>query len=186
MSSLLALSLSIGVLGGIWAYLALGPLAGFVLVWAGFIAWGCYFHSGGDGKALTKTICGNIYGVVIAWIALLIIFKFGAGDAGVVAIAVVVAITGVLSGHRRVNGRAFGGSGQRLWLCRDRRLHAARIGGAGQSVGRGLRQPGAAADCVHGSGRHLRLDLRRSRESDHKERLKASFAKQRAACVKND
>lgn len=49
----------------------LGPLAGYVLVWAGFIAWGCYFHSGGDSKALTKTICGNIYGVVIAWIALL-------------------------------------------------------------------------------------------------------------------
>jgi hypothetical protein len=93
MSSLLALSLSIAVLGGIWAFLALGPLAGFVLVWAGFIAWGCFFHSGGDVKALTKTICGNIYGAIIAWIALLIIFKFGAGDAGVIAIAVVVAVT---------------------------------------------------------------------------------------------
>ncbi|MGH8717479.1 MAG: DUF1097 domain-containing protein [Burkholderiales bacterium] len=93
MSSLLALSLSIAVLGGIWAFLALGPLAGYVLVWAGFIAWGCYFHSGGDSNALTKTICGNIYGIVIAWIALLIIFKFGAGDAGVIAIAVVVAVT---------------------------------------------------------------------------------------------
>src|SRR5437870_4434944 len=32
-----ALSLSIAVLGGIWAFLALGPLSGFVLVWAGFI-----------------------------------------------------------------------------------------------------------------------------------------------------
>src|SRR4051812_32415847 len=35
---LFALSLSIAVLGAVWAYLALGPLAGFVLVWAGFIA----------------------------------------------------------------------------------------------------------------------------------------------------
>lgn len=93
MSSLLALSLSIAVLGGIWAFLALGPLAGFVLVWAGFIAWGCYFHSGADSKALSKTICGNIYGAVIAWIALLVIFRFGAGDAGVAAIALVVGIT---------------------------------------------------------------------------------------------
>jgi hypothetical protein len=93
MSSLLALSLSIAVLGGIWAYLALGPSPDFVLVWAGFIAWGCYFHSGGDTKALTKTICGNIYGIVIAWIALLIIFKTGVADAGVIAIAIVVAVT---------------------------------------------------------------------------------------------
>lgn len=38
MSKITALSLSIAVLGGIWAYLALGPLAGFVAVWAGFIA----------------------------------------------------------------------------------------------------------------------------------------------------
>src|SRR5262245_32123346 len=73
MPQLVALSLSIAVLGAIWAYLALGPLAGFVLVWAGFIAWGCFFHTGGDQKALIKTICGNIWGVFVAWIALLII-----------------------------------------------------------------------------------------------------------------
>lgn len=93
MSSLLSLSLSIAVLGGIWAFIALGPLAGFVLVWAGFIAWGCFFHSGGDTKALTKTICGNVYGAFVAWIALLIIFRFGVGDMGVAAIAAVVAVT---------------------------------------------------------------------------------------------
>ncbi|MGQ0658470.1 MAG: DUF1097 domain-containing protein [Chromatiales bacterium] len=93
MSSLLALSLSIGVLGGIWAYLALGPLSAFTLVWAGFIAWGCFFHTGGDNKALLKTICGNIYGIFIAWIALLVIFKTGIADKGVVAIAIVVAVT---------------------------------------------------------------------------------------------
>ncbi len=93
MSSLLSLSLSIAVLGGIWAFLALGPLAGFVLVWAGFIAWGCFFHSGGDSKALTKTICGNIYGAFVGWIALMIIFTFGIGDHGVAAIAALVAVT---------------------------------------------------------------------------------------------
>src|SRR5689334_11207314 len=51
---LFALSLSIAVLGAVWAFLALGPLSGFVLVWAGFIAWGCFFHTGGDQKALVK------------------------------------------------------------------------------------------------------------------------------------
>jgi hypothetical protein len=37
MLELLALSVSVAVLGGIWAFLALGPLAGFALVWVGFI-----------------------------------------------------------------------------------------------------------------------------------------------------
>jgi hypothetical protein len=79
MPQLVALSLSIAILGAIWALLALGPLFGYVLVWAGFIAWGCFFHTGGDQKALVKTICGNIYGIIVAWIALLIIVKGGFG-----------------------------------------------------------------------------------------------------------
>lgn len=93
MPQLVALSLSIAVLGAVWAFLALGPLAGFVLVWAGFIAWGCYFHTGGDTKALIKTICGNAYGVVIAWIALLIIVKGNVLGMGTVAVAIVVGVT---------------------------------------------------------------------------------------------
>ena len=66
MSKVTALSVSIALLGGLWAFLALGPLAGSVLVWAGFIAWGSFFHSGGDAAALQKTIVGMIYGAVIA------------------------------------------------------------------------------------------------------------------------
>ncbi len=74
MPQTIALSLSIAVLGAIWAFLALlDPLSNFLLVWAGFIAWGCFFHTGGDNKALMKTIVGNVYGVIVAWIALLII-----------------------------------------------------------------------------------------------------------------
>lgn len=72
MSKLTALSVSIAVLGAIWAFLALGPLAGFVVVWAGFIAWGCFFHTGADMAALQKTIIGMSYGAVIAGIALLL------------------------------------------------------------------------------------------------------------------
>jgi hypothetical protein len=90
---LTALSLSIAVLGAIWAYLALGPLAGFVLVWAGFIAWGCFFHCGGDQKALIKTICGTAYGAVIAWIALLIITHLPENSMGALLPAIVVGVT---------------------------------------------------------------------------------------------
>ena len=90
MSQLTALSVSIAVLGGIWAFLALGPLSGLVLVWAGFIAWGCYFHTGGDDAALKKTIAGNIYGAFIAWIALSIIVKL---PPGALLAALVVGVT---------------------------------------------------------------------------------------------
>jgi hypothetical protein len=93
MSKLLALSLSIAVLGAVWAFLALGPLAGFVLVWAGFIAWGCFFHSGADEKALSRTIAGNVYGAIVAWIALLIIVHVPMPSLGVAWPAVVVGVT---------------------------------------------------------------------------------------------
>ncbi len=93
MPQLTALSLSIGILGGVWAYLALGPLAGFVLVWAGFVAWGCLFHRGGDDKALKTTIVGNAYGVVIAWIALLFIVKVPVEALGTAWPALVVGVT---------------------------------------------------------------------------------------------
>ena len=93
MPQLLSLSLSIAVLGAIWAFLALGPLSGFVLVWAGFVAWGCFFHTGGDDAALTKTIVGNIYGIVIAWIALLIIVNVPVASLGTVWPAIVVGVT---------------------------------------------------------------------------------------------
>ena len=93
MSQLTALSVSIAVLGGIWAFLALGPLSGLVLVWAGFVAWGCYFHTGGDIAALKKTIAGNIYGALIAWVALNIIVNVAMPALGTVWPAIVVGVT---------------------------------------------------------------------------------------------
>jgi len=93
MSQLVGLSLSIAVLGAIWAFLALSPLSGYVLVWAGFIAWGCFFHSGGDNKALMKTICGTVYGAIVGWIALLIIVNVSVASLGAVWPAIVVGVT---------------------------------------------------------------------------------------------
>jgi hypothetical protein len=93
MSELLALSVSVAVLGGIWALIALGPISGYALVWAGFIAAGCFFATGSDTKALMKTIIGMIYGAVIAWIALLIIGKVPVPSLGVVWPAIVVGVT---------------------------------------------------------------------------------------------
>jgi Protein of unknown function (DUF1097) len=93
MPHLVALSSSIAVLGAVWAFFALGPLSGFLLVWAGFIAWGCFFHTGGDNKALIKTVAGNAYGAFVAWIALLIIVYIPIAGLGVVWPAIVVGVT---------------------------------------------------------------------------------------------
>jgi Protein of unknown function (DUF1097) len=93
MTELLALSVSVAVLGGIWAFIALGPLGGFALVWVGFIAAGCFFAAGGDAKALSKTIVGMIYGAIVAWIALLIIAKVPIPALGTVWPAIVVGVT---------------------------------------------------------------------------------------------
>jgi hypothetical protein len=73
MPDLLALSVSVAVLGGVWAFIALGPLGGYALVWVGFIAAGCFFAAGADTKALSKTIVGMIYGAILGWITLLIV-----------------------------------------------------------------------------------------------------------------
>jgi hypothetical protein len=93
MPQLVALSISIAVLGAVWAFLALGPLAGFVLVWAGFIAWGCFFHTGGDTNALIKTIAGTAYGALVGWVALLIIVHVPMPSASAVWPAIVVGVT---------------------------------------------------------------------------------------------
>jgi Protein of unknown function (DUF1097) len=93
MSKIVALSISIAALGAVWAYLALGPLAGSVLVWAGFIAWACFFHTGGDNAALQKTIIGMIYGAVVAGVALYLVGLNPLGLAGAVGPAVYVGVT---------------------------------------------------------------------------------------------
>ena len=93
MTELLALSVSVAVLGGIWAFIALGPLASLALVRVGFIGAGCFFAAGGDTKALTKTIVGMIYRAIVAWIVLLIIAKVPVPSLGTVRPAIVVGVT---------------------------------------------------------------------------------------------
>ena len=124
MSPLLALSLSVGALGGIWAFIALGPLGGYALVWAGFIAAGCFFAAGGDTKALTKTIVGIIYGAVIAWIALLIIAKVPMPALGYGLARDRRRRHGVLSRYRLIRRSALRRPRQCLRLCRTGRLYA--------------------------------------------------------------
>jgi hypothetical protein len=77
MDVLVALAVSIGILIAAWTYVALGPAA--LPVWAGIVAWGCFFAAGGKTTGLTKTIASNLSGVLWAYLALMAANSFGGG-----------------------------------------------------------------------------------------------------------
>lgn len=71
MTMLIALFISVGILGGVatWLFLSVGS----IMIWAAFLSWACFFHSGGDEAALKSTIVCNAFGVFCAWIAAIVI-----------------------------------------------------------------------------------------------------------------
>ena len=77
MDVLVALAISIGVLIAGWTYVALGVAA--LPVWAGIVAWGCFFAAGGKTTGLSKTIAANLSGVLWAFLALTAWKSFGGG-----------------------------------------------------------------------------------------------------------
>jgi hypothetical protein len=77
MDALVALAISIGILIAGWTYLALGVAA--LPVWAGIVAWGCFFAAGGKTTGLAKTVAANLSGVLWAFLALQAANRFGGG-----------------------------------------------------------------------------------------------------------
>ena len=96
MTPLVALALSIGVLGGIATalYMKVG-----LAIWAGFIAWACFFHTGGDAEALKKTIIGNLFGIFCAAVAAWLLLSTNLGAAGPAVIVGVTVFLMVLAAH---------------------------------------------------------------------------------------
>lgn len=94
MPMLTALAISIGVLGGVAAWLFVGPLAMLGLqIWAAFVAWAAYYHSGGKTASLRTNIPAHIWGAFMGWLALYGIV-LSSGALGVpVAAGICVAIT---------------------------------------------------------------------------------------------
>lgn len=74
-------SITIAVLGGILTWLFLLEGTGPILFWAALVAWACFIQGGGDATALKNTIIGNILGIVIGWIAVILIVSIPAADA---------------------------------------------------------------------------------------------------------
>lgn len=71
MSELTSLAISVALLGGVCTWFTLS--VGVLLIWAAFAAWACFFHSGGDVRALRTTIVSNCFGVFTAWLTAVVI-----------------------------------------------------------------------------------------------------------------
>ena len=80
MSANTALAISVGVLGAVATWLFLGPLGGALAIWAAFIAWGCFFHCGGQEQGLQSAILNNAAGAIIAGITLFVVTQTGLAD----------------------------------------------------------------------------------------------------------
>ncbi|BBE72543.1 DUF1097 domain-containing protein [Oharaeibacter diazotrophicus] len=93
MNLVTALAVVIGVLGAVATYLFLGPAGGLGLqIWAAFIAWAAFFHSGGGEAALKTNIPAHIWGSLCATVALILVTNVGIGELPVTA-AVWVGVT---------------------------------------------------------------------------------------------
>jgi len=79
MDLITALSISIGVLGGIAALWMLSPVGFGLQIWIAFIAWATFYHCGGKEAGLTKTITHNVFGAILAYIALLLVTQIPLG-----------------------------------------------------------------------------------------------------------
>ena len=76
MKLITALAVSISILAVAATYLSLGTALG-IQVWALFIGWGSFYHTGGGNDGITKSAINHIWGVVVAAIALFIVGTIG-------------------------------------------------------------------------------------------------------------
>ncbi len=79
MPALIALAVSVGGLAVVATWLfGLDPLATANLqVWQAFIAWGCYFQSGGKMAGTRTTIACMTFGAIVGMVAVMIIAPLG-------------------------------------------------------------------------------------------------------------
>lgn len=78
MPLLIALAISIGVLAVVATFLFLGPLAAFgVQIWQAFVAWACYFHSGGKPASARTTIVCMSFGIVVGALSVMLAGQLG-------------------------------------------------------------------------------------------------------------
>ncbi len=94
MDIITALAISIGLLGAVATYLFL--TIGTLQIWIGFIGWASFYHCGGGSAGLTKSVAANLWGVVCAFVALLVITQVNPGLPGVLWPSIVVGVTAAI------------------------------------------------------------------------------------------
>ncbi len=75
---LLPVSISIGVLCGLWFQTTVW--VPWLTAWVGYAAWASFYYAGGSGEALKKSIAANIAGMVQGAIFFWIWLQVGAGN----------------------------------------------------------------------------------------------------------
>ena len=70
MSENTAMAISLGLFGSLSTYL-FTAYGGSLSLWATFIAWACFFHSGGGATAAKLTLASSVFGCVLGWTTML-------------------------------------------------------------------------------------------------------------------
>src|SRR3989442_4117361 len=118
MNTMTARALMVGVLIAIWAWLASVARLN-VSLWAGVVALGCFFASGGGVAGLQKTIVATLSGVV--WVLIAAAVRVAIAGHGVVWAVILGAMACALALQSRVpllsfTARASAGAGVALGL----------------------------------------------------------------------
>ncbi|MBL0748426.1 DUF1097 domain-containing protein [Nocardioides baculatus] len=61
---LLGIGISVGVLAGIWTFASVELT---LITWVAFVAWACFFASGGGTTGLAKGLAANLAGIFWGW-----------------------------------------------------------------------------------------------------------------------
>ena len=132
-----ALGVSIALVAVLWTYLALYTqlVAPYVLVWAGFIAWGAYFTVGKNalGKTIAATIFGAIMAIVAVWIVALTDDYLGE-FAAPVAVGITVYILTAVPKLNNIPANVLGYAATFGWLLTEMIAYEAIIATDGGSV----------------------------------------------------
>jgi hypothetical protein len=87
-----ALAIVIGALAAVATWLCLGNALG-LQVWALFIGWGSFYHTGGKTDGLTKSAINHAWGAIIATITLIVV---GTVAGSVIVTSIIVGISVVI------------------------------------------------------------------------------------------
>jgi hypothetical protein len=96
MNALNAISVSVGLLVGLWCYATLGYLEPKVMTWITFLTWASFFAAGGGSGGLAKAIAGGFAGALVSAGVVLASGQLGGGmqGMGLVIFCVLLAVLG--------------------------------------------------------------------------------------------